>query len=298
MTFTWPVHSGYYFTKTVHNDIYPAIDPTKSDLSQPGKAVLITGAGRGFGRSIALRFAESGVASIILCSRTATELDEVQQRIKEINSNIKVSKYSVDITNEEEVLAMAKAVREEVGRLHVLVNNAGMTNDWEPIIVGPTKEWFKTWDLHIKGTYLMLKSFLPLLVDTAASEKVKVDVINVVSSAVHFSTPGASAYQASKFALVRLAEFVDAEHGEQGVNCVSLHPGSVDTGIMKNPPAIVTNSWVDTPELCAGFVVWLTKMQRQWLNGRYVSVSWDVNELEAKRNEIMAEDKLKFRMVV
>ena len=54
----------------------------------------------------------------------------------------------------------------------------------------------------------------------------------------------------------------------------------------------------DTPELCAGFTVWLTKGNRPWLSGRYVSSSWDVDELEAKKDDILAEDKLKFRMVV
>ena len=55
---------------------------------------------------------------------------------------------------------------------------------------------------------------------------------------------------------------------------------------------------IDTPDLCAGVVVWLTKGQREWLNGRYVSATWDVDELEAKREEIVEGDKLKLRMVV
>ena len=54
----------------------------------------------------------------------------------------------------------------------------------------------------------------------------------------------------------------------------------------------------DTPELCAGFAVWLTKGQRAWLNGRYVSATWDVDELLAKKDEIVKGDKLKLRMVV
>ena len=54
----------------------------------------------------------------------------------------------------------------------------------------------------------------------------------------------------------------------------------------------------DTPELCGGFVVWLTKGQRTWLNGRYVSADWDVDELEAKKDEIVEGDKLTVKMVV
>lgn len=54
----------------------------------------------------------------------------------------------------------------------------------------------------------------------------------------------------------------------------------------------------DTPDLCGGFVVWLTKGQRTWLSGRYVSATWDVAELEAMKSEIVEEDKLKQRLVV
>lgn len=294
----YPAHSGYNFTQTIHNDIYPAIDPTQSDLSQPEKVVLITGSGRGIGRAIAFRFAESGVACIILCARTASDLDEVEQNIKNINPVVKVCKYVVDITDEGTVLAVAEAVREEEGRLDALINNAGMSNDWDTITVGDTKMYLKTWDLHIKGTYLMLKSFLPLLLETAKNQNVAVDIINTSTIAAHFTIPGASAYQASKFALIRLSEFVVAEYGEQGVNCLSLHPGSVATEIMKNPPPLVVASQIDTPDLCAGFVVWLTKGQRTWLNGRYVSSTWDADELEAMKDEIVKADKLKFRMVV
>jgi NAD(P)-dependent dehydrogenase (short-subunit alcohol dehydrogenase family) len=102
--------------------------------------------------------------------------------------------------------------------------------------------WLKRWDLHIKATYLMLKSFLPLLVETAKNRDVTVDIINTTSIAAHFALPGASAYQASKFALIRLSEFVVSEYEGKGVNCLSLHPGGLPTRIMKN----------STPEVLAG----------------------------------------------
>ena len=55
---------------------------------------------------------------------------------------------------------------------------------------------------------------------------------------------------------------------------------------------------IDTPELCGGFLVWITKGQRSWLSGRYLSATWDVDELEARQEEIVKGDKLKMRMVV
>jgi NAD(P)-dependent dehydrogenase (short-subunit alcohol dehydrogenase family) len=232
MIMEYPAHSGVNFTQTLHNDIYPRIDPAnnKSGLSQPGKVALITGSGHGIGRSAALRLAECSVACIILCARTASELTEVELSIKKINAHVKVCKYVVDATNEREVVAIAKEVRKE-GRLDILVNNAGMSNKWESITEGDTEAYLKTWDLHIKGTYLMLKSFLPLMVETAKNYDITVDIINTVSGSAHFVMPGASAYNISKFALIRLAEFVVSEYRDQGVNCVSVNPGAFKTGI-------------------------------------------------------------------
>lgn len=230
----YPDHTGYNFTPTLHNDIYPRIDPTKSNLSQPGKVVLVTGSGRGIGRSTALRYAEAGVAAIILCARTAVQVDETQSQIKQINPSSRIYKHAVDVPNESQVFAMADAVRNEEGRLDVLINNAGTTNLWEPITEGDTEGWLKCWDLHVKGTYLMLKAFLPLLTETAKKHNTTVDVINTTTIAAHLTMPGGSSYMASKFALIRLSEFVVSEYADKGVNCSTLHPGGVDTGIAKD----------------------------------------------------------------
>jgi NAD(P)-dependent dehydrogenase (short-subunit alcohol dehydrogenase family) len=229
---TKPAHLGLTFTNTIHHDIYPSTNPTKCDLSQPSIVVFITGAGRGIGRSIALRYADSGVACIILCARTASELDEVESSIKELNETVKVRKIPLDITNEEQVLAAAEAVGKEEGRLDVLVNNAGVSESWVPITEGRTEDYWQTWVVHIKGTYLMLNAFLPLMVKTAAISGT-VNVINMTSIGAHMTFPGASAYQTSKFALLRLSEFVETEYAHKGVNCFSVHPGGVLTEMTK-----------------------------------------------------------------
>ncbi|KAG4442194.1 hypothetical protein IFR05_002304 [Cadophora sp. M221] len=180
-----PPHVGLNFVDTLHNDIYQNIDPTKSDLAQPSKVVLVTGAGRGIGRSIALRYTESGVAHIIICARTASELDSVEQAIGSINPGVKVTKFPLDITDEAQVTAAANRVKQDIGRLDILVNNAGITEPWVPIAESSIDDYWNTWAVTIKGTYVMLRSFLPILEQTASQESVTVDVINISSIGAH-----------------------------------------------------------------------------------------------------------------
>jgi NAD(P)-dependent dehydrogenase (short-subunit alcohol dehydrogenase family) len=224
----YPPHWGISFTKTLHNDVYPLIDPTKSNLSQTSKVVLITGAGRGIGRSIALQYARSGVACIILCARTTSQLDEVEVSIKQISSSIKVRKFTLDITDAAQVSIVAKTVKQEEGRLDILVNNAAVGEAWVPITESNPEEWWKSWEVGIKGTYLMLHALLPLMVDTATTAG-SVNVVNIVSIGAHQIIPGASAYQTFKLAQLRLGEFIVTEYADKGVNCFSVHPGGVLT---------------------------------------------------------------------
>jgi NAD(P)-dependent dehydrogenase (short-subunit alcohol dehydrogenase family) len=292
-------HSGLDFVPTRHNDIHSAIDPAVANLSQPGKMVLITGSGRGIGRSMALRYAQADVACIAICSRTASELDAVEVSItRTSHGKVRVRKYNIDITKPTQVPAMAADVMEKEGRLDILVNNAGTSSVWKPIGKGLPEDFMDTFTTNIQGTYLVIKSFIPLLVSTARTHNVGVDVVNIASMAAHYTMPGASAYQISKLALLRLTEFVQAEYGVDGVNCMAVHPGSVITKMTRKWPREMLIMMGDSKELCAGFVVWLTKGNRTWLSGRYVSANWDVDELEAKKDEILGGDKLKIRMVV
>ncbi|KIM94216.1 hypothetical protein OIDMADRAFT_45944 [Oidiodendron maius Zn] len=266
---------GHNFTAILRHDIYSSIDPTKSNLSQPFKVVLITGSGRGIGRSIALRYADSGVGCIILCSKTTSELDEVEEAVKARNINVKIRKLTLDITDDTQVMLAADLVKEEEGRLDVLINNAGVGAQPALIAESDVDRYWKIW----------------------TNQKKQVDLINMSSDGAHKTHASVSAYQTSKFALLRFTEFVNAEYGEHGVNCIAVHPGCVLTEMTKRSKAL-RPLLIDTPELCGCFLVWITKGQRSWLSGRYLSATWDVDELEARQEEIVKGDKLKMRMVV
>jgi NAD(P)-dependent dehydrogenase (short-subunit alcohol dehydrogenase family) len=327
--------TGYAFvgTQNLQNDLYPAITASSTPaLQQPGKVVLITGAGRGIGRAIALQYAHASVAAIILCARTTSELDEVESSIKTINAAVKVYKHTVDVTSPTAVSDLASTVKNnEGGRLDVLVNNAGASAPWIPLTDSDPATWWNTFEVNLKGPFLFLHAFLPLLTATAEKKNTAVHVVNVSSIGAHIVSPGASAYQISKLAVLRLCEFVKAEYGDKGVEAVGVHPGGVLTALSEKmeslrpskcplPPHIYSSVlrppgesvWVnvceflltlrvvlnDTPGVCGGFIVWLTAKSRAWLSGRYVSATWDVDALASMEKEVVEGNKLKISMTV
>jgi NAD(P)-dependent dehydrogenase (short-subunit alcohol dehydrogenase family) len=308
----FPPDAGFDFVglNNLHNDIYPAIDVSKSlDLQQPGKVVLITGAGRGIGRSMAIQYAHAKVSTIIICARAR----RVADRIKEANSAVHVIKETLNVTDGAAVKKLAQRVTDDFGRLDILINNAGLSRPWEPVGETDPEDYWQVLEVNLHGPLLLTHAFLPLLVQTAETKKTHVNVINVTSIGAVTVSSGGSSYAIAKMALQRLSEFVGVEYGKKGVNVVGIHPGGVVTKLANEIKEIkdckfCNDVWendalteivlTDEPGLCGGFVVWLSSEDRTWLNGRYVSATWDVDTLESKRKEIEEGDKLKLKLVV
>lgn len=234
-------HHGFNIVKTLRHELYPAIDPTKSDFSQPGKVVLITGSGRGIGRSIALRLAQCKVAAICLCARTHSELDESEEKIKEVHKDVRVYKFPLDVSNESSILDVVAAITKAEGRLDVLVNNAGFSPRLSSMVDSDTEEYWNTFVVNLKGPYMMIKNLLPLMLETAKTTGKIVDIINITSVGANMVLKGPTAYLQSKFALTRMTEFVSLENGDKGINCISLHPGVVRTKLNEKNPELKTS---------------------------------------------------------
>lgn len=213
----------------LHNDIYPTISATQTpSLHQPGKVILVTGAGRGIGRAIALQYAYANVAAIILCARTASQLDEVGSAIQSINSDIRVHKHAIDVTSETAIASLAEDVAKKEDRLDVLVNNAGYSARWTPPHLSEPSDWWRSVEVNLKGPYLLARAFLPLLLKTAEKTG-HVDVINVTSIGAHQVNALASNYNVPKLAVCRLTEHIDFGYKEKGVSAINVHPGGVET---------------------------------------------------------------------
>ena len=188
------------FTPTVHKDTYSAIAPSQWDLS--GKVVFITGASRGIGRNTAISFARAGASGIIIGARSTGALEDAEKAVlnaaKQARGQAKIPKVlrlKLDMTDETSVHAAAKAVRETFGRLDILINNAGYMETYNRIADVDAQDWWTTWTVNIKGTFLVTKALLPLLLESEGGLR---SIVNVSSIGAHMVFPGGSAYEVSR----------------------------------------------------------------------------------------------------
>ncbi|KAI1801881.1 putative oxidoreductase [Daldinia bambusicola] len=283
------------YTNTIHTDTYDYISPKNLDLS--GKSVFVSGASKGVGKQTALSYAAAGASEIAIGARSdlssiVTEIKEAAQKAGRKEPTVLALK--LDVASEDSVKAAADAISAKFGgKLDVLINNAGYLDDWAPIAEGSTYHWWRTYEVNVKGVYLCSKYFMPLLL---ASE-LKTNIVVSSAGAVAI-TPTGSAYQTTKFAVSRVAEYLATEYEEKGLICYSIHPGGIKTELATNMPEEMHRYLVDEVALPADALAWLGAERRPWLNGRFVNVEWDMRELEAKKDKIVKDDLLKFRLTL
>ncbi|KAH8886545.1 short chain dehydrogenase reductase [Thozetella sp. PMI_491] len=289
--------NGFQFTKRVHSRPYPFICSAK----HAGHHVLITGGTRGIGRATAVAFARSGASAIAVadisesCGQLADELESEARNYGHEPPQIVLIR--LDVSDEKSVQECASIIRQKFNmKLDILVNNAGFMTPARTIPKSDTNTWWRTMEVNLKGPYLMSKHFVPILLSTTGGLKT---IININSIAAHNLRPQASAYGTSKFAVLKLTEFLLVDAADQGLVAYSIHPGAVLTELAeKGMPPETLSGLGDSPELAGATIAWLSSETRAWLSGRYLSATWDMEELLQLREDIAKHDKLKVRLVV
>ena len=182
-----------------------------------GKSALVTGAGSGIGRAIALRFAAEG-ATVALAGRTRETLEASARAI-----GAAALPVTLDVTDPESVAAGVLAVSQRLGPVDILVNNAGIGTTKSVVDVEP-EEWERVFAVNVRGVYLCTRAVLPGMLERGSGT-----IVNIASALGLVGVPGRAAYAASKGAVIALTKQVAVEYAAQGIRCNCICPGTVNT---------------------------------------------------------------------
>ncbi len=187
-----------------------------------GKIAVITGAGRGIGRSIALAFAGAG-ADILICSRTADDLAAVAKDADAFG--VKCHTAVVDLSNQAGTQAWCQAILKTFSTVDILVNNAGAELEIRPIAESDPDRWWKTIEINVRGPYMVTRF---LLEGFAEGGK----IINVTSGMGKRAGTDNSAYHISKAAMNMFTGALANELWKRKITANNLIPGPVATGML------------------------------------------------------------------
>lgn len=284
-----------------HHSQYPDIDPkTTLKGSASGKTIFLSGASQGIGQATAVAFAQAGAKAVYITARSKKALEETITKITDANPETQCAYMVCDVTNADQVKAAIEDCVSKFGGIDVADANAGYLDKWMKIGESDISSWWRSWEVNLKGTYYVVRYSIPHLIESARNHFAKGStgghLILISSIGAQLLMPGASDYQTSKHAINRLCEFINVDHGEDGIKCFAVHPGGVSTALAKNMPEEIHPYLVDKPELAAGFIVWLCSGKADWAKGRYLSSNWDVKELLQMKDLIIKDDLLVNRL--
>ena len=192
------------------------------------RVALVTGGGSGIGKATAITFAREG-AKVAVLGRTKKELDRTVAEIEADGGSALA--LEADVADEDAMLAAIAKLIEIYGRLDVVVVNAGVNGVWAPIDDLAPDEWDNTIRINLRGTYLTLHLAVPHMKEHGGGSIIVVSSINGNRT---FTSPGATAYSATKAAQVAIVQQLAVELGRHKIRINAVCPGKIDTEIQDN----------------------------------------------------------------
>jgi len=185
-----------------------------------GQIAVVTGAGRGIGRAIALGFASAG-ADVVCLSRTAENADKVADEVRSLGR--RAWARAVDVSNSTDVSAAVEWLLEQTGRVDILVNNAGVTRDGLLLRMSEA-DWDAVLNINLKGAFLVTKALTRQFLKQRSGR-----IINIASVAGLTGNAGQCNYAASKAALIGFTKSLAREVASRGITVNALAPGFIET---------------------------------------------------------------------
>lgn len=253
----------------------------KSSEKLNGETVVITGAGRGIGETIAHAFAKQG-ANLALVARTPEDVERVA--LETAGHGIKAIALPGDVSKQSTVRAMVDAVLEKFGRIDVLINAAGIYGPIGPFIENDLARWTAAIEINLMGTVFAIHAVLPHML-----ERRKGVIINFSGGGAVQPFPRFSAYGTSKAAVARLTETLAEEVRGSGIRINAIAPGAVNTRFLDQVLAAGEHAGSEfyakaldqkakggtSPERAAELAVFLASAAGEGVTGRLLSAVWD-----------------------
>lgn len=202
-------------------DVAPAAQHDFRIMSQLASQIaVVTGAGRGIGRAIALKFAAEG-ADVVVVSRTAENSEKVAAEIRALGR--KAWAHAVDVGDAASVNAAAEKILADCGRVDILVNNAGVTRDGLLMRMSD-EDWDTVLNTNLRGAFLVTKAFSRAMLKQRAGR-----IINVASVIGLIGNAGQCNYAASKAGLIGFTKSAAREFASRGLTVNAIAPGFIET---------------------------------------------------------------------
>ena len=218
------------------------------DVKLKDKVAVVTGAGRGIGRAVALMLGGAG-AHVVAAARTESEVESVAAEIASRGGSARAA--VVDISNEDDIKRLFECVQKEHHRLDVLINNAGI-GSYGKLADFETTELDRLYAVNLRGTFLCCREAMRLMIPQASGY-----IINVSSVVGFKGYPEQSGYTAMKHGIMGLTKSLAAEAQEHGIRISSILPGGVDTDLVRQARPDLARDALMQPEDIAQAVEYL-----------------------------------------
>ena len=195
-------------------------------MNLQGAHALVTGAGRGIGRAIALSLAKEG-AEVVLTARTLAELAQVKKEIESIGG--KALMIPADLTSDPQIEKLFEEISVKYTRLDILINNAGI-GVFAPVRSLSVADFDQMWNLNMRAVMIVTQHALKFMEAQKGGA-----IVNVASLAGRNAFVGGAGYAATKWALIGFSRSLLLEVREQNIRVITICPGSVDTSFSSTP---------------------------------------------------------------